>query len=164
MATLYPVAGCRYYIGGAKVPQTAPFTAADFTAETWVEIGGWTQMGGIGDAAQLITTDVINEGRTKKSKGTRNAGSMQNVFNTDPLDAGQIAAIAAEATINNYAFKLELNDKPAAGPSPTNSMRYFIGLVTQANESGGGANTIQSFNLTVEINSNIVRVAAGPGT
>lgn len=163
MATLYPVAGCKIFIGGPKVPQTADFVEADFTAETWVEIGGWTQMGAIGDSAQVITSDVINEGRTKKLKGTRNAGSMQNVFNADPADAGQVDVTEAEATANNYAFKIELNDEPAAGPAPEPSKRYFIALVMSAQEQGGGANTPRSLNVGVEINSNIVYVPAETG-
>ncbi|MGH9916723.1 MAG: hypothetical protein ACRD63_15715, partial [Pyrinomonadaceae bacterium] len=60
----------------------------------------------------------------------------------------------------NYPFKIELNDKPAVGAAPKNSLRYFMGLVTSAQEAGGAANTVQSLNSTVEINSNIVKVAA----
>ena len=163
MAALYPVAGCKISIGGPMTPQSDPFVAADFTGETWVPIGGWTTMGGFGDTAQLITSDVIDEGRTKKLKGTRNAGSMANVFNNDPLDEGQIALAAAEETLLNYAFKVELNDNDG-GTGATNSIRYFIGLVMSAADAGGGANTPQSFNATVEINSNVVKVPAVAGT
>lgn len=160
---LYPVNGCKIFIGGAKEDQTADFVAGDFTSETWVQIGAWTQMGSFGDAANLITSDRISESRTKKAKGTRNAGSMQNTFDSVPTDLGQLALIAAEKTLNNYAFKVELNDKPVTGVAPTNSLRYFIGLVMSANEQGGGANTPQTMNASIEINSNIVRVAATTG-
>jgi hypothetical protein len=34
----------------------------------------------------------------------------------------------------------------------------------QAQEAGGGANTVQTLNATVEINSNIATTAATPGT
>ena len=44
-----------------------------------------------------------------------------------PLDAGQRQLIAAEATNDNYAFKIELPDGP---PTPgTNTFQYFRGLV-----------------------------------
>ena len=160
MATLYPVAGSRIYIGPAMELPDDDVLATDFDAITWTEIKNWTSMGDFGDTAAQITTQLIDRGRDVKQKGTRNAGSMQNVFANAPTDPGQLALIAAEKTNQNYPFKIELNDKPAVGASPTNSMRYFIGLVTTAQESGGGANTVRNLNSTVEINSNIVRVAA----
>jgi hypothetical protein len=160
--SLYPVAGCKLYIGGVLSDKATDFVEADFTSQTWVEIDGWEQMGSFGDTAQVITTSLINRGRDVKQKGTRNAGQMQNVFAINAADAGQIALIAAEKTSNNYAFKVELNDKPA-GVGATPSMRYFIGLVTSAQEAGGEANTVQKLNATIEINSNIVPVAATTG-
>lgn len=160
---LYPVAGSKIYIGGAMATQPDDFAAADFSAVTWVEIDGWSQMGAIGDAAQVITSSLINRGRDVKQKGTRNAGSMQNVFAKIDADLGQIAAIAAEKTSNNYAFKIEFDDK-GLGTGAANSMRYFVGLVTSAQEAGGAANTVQNLNMTVEINSNVVSVAATAGT
>ena len=159
---LYPVAGCKIYIGSAVEEKSADWVEADFAAQTWVRISKWTQMGGIGDAASLITSDIIDEERTKKAKGTRNSGSMQNVFNVDDLDPGQIALIAAEKTNDNFAFKIELNDAPVVGASPKPSQRLFIGLVMSQAEAGGGANTVQGVNATIEINSNIVRKAASP--
>ena len=156
MADLFPVAGCKIYIGGVLASKATDFIESDFSGESWVEIDGWSQMGGIGDAAQLITTALINRDRDLKQKGTRNAGSMENVFAILPTDAGQIALRAAETTKNNYAIRIDLND--ASGGAP--SKRYFIGLVMNAREVGGEANVIQNLNATIEINSNIVRVAA----
>lgn len=161
--SLYPVAGCKIYIGSVLADKAADFTASDFSAVTWTAIDGWEQMGSIGDTAQTITTSLINRNRDVKQKGTRNAGQMQNVFSVMAADAGQIALIAAEKTSNNYAFKVELNDKPSSGTAPASSQRLFIGLVTSAQEAGGEANTIQKLNSTIEINSNIVPVAATTG-
>lgn len=159
---LYPVSGCKIFIGEDPMDeQSADFVAADFTAVVWTEIAKWTQMGPFGDTAQLITTDLISEGRTKKQKGTRNAGSMQNVFAVDNLDEGQIALLAAEKTFWNYPIKVELNDKP--DPAGTNSLRFFIALIMQAQDAGGGANTIQTLNAMFEINSNVVHVEAVAG-
>ncbi|MBZ9600754.1 hypothetical protein [Phyllobacterium chamaecytisi] len=160
MATLYPVAGCKIYIGPAMDLEDGDMVAADFTSVVWTEVKKWTSMGAYGDAAALITTQVISEARDVKQKGTRNAGQMQNVFAVAATDPGQIALIAAEKTNLNYPIKVELNDKPAVGASPKNSMRYFMALVTSAQEAGGAANTVQSLNSTFEINSNIVPVAA----
>lgn len=155
---LYPVAGCKFYIGGVLADKNSDFVSGDFSAQTWVEVDGWSQSGAIGDTAQLITTSLINRGRDAKQKGTSNAGSMQNVFAQNATDAGQVALIAASLPTNknNYAFRVDLND--AVGGSP--SQRFFIGLVMSAEEANGAANTIRNLNSTIEINSNIVRVAA----
>lgn len=161
--SLYPVAGCKLYIGGVLSDKVADFTASDFSSQTWKLIDGWEQMGAIGDTAQLITTPLINRGRDIKQKGSRNAGSMANVFGIVATDEGQLALIAAEKTSDNYAFKIEMNDKPGSGEAPAASQRLFIGLVTSAQEAGGEANTIRKLNATIEINSNIVAVAATTG-
>lgn len=161
---LYPVAGCKFYISTVPFAEkSTDVVAADFTSVQWTEVKKWTSMGPYGDSAQLITTDLIGEGRTKKMKGTKNAGSMANTFAVDTSDAGQIAMVAASKVLDNYAFKIELNDKTGT-TGGTNSLREFYGLVMQAQEAGGGANTVQTLNATVEINSNIVSVAMVPGT
>lgn len=161
---LYPVAGSKIYIGGTKATQTADFTSSDFSAVSWTAIDGWETMGAMGDTAQILTSSMINRDRDVKQKGTRNAGSMQNVFSIIGADAGQLALIAAEKTKNNYAFKIEFDDAATspASPTPTPTTRYFVGLVTSAQEAGGSANTIRKLNSTVEINSNIVTVAPNP--
>lgn len=158
MADLFPVAGARFYIGGAKASQATDFVEADFSGETWVEVDGWETAGTVGDAAELITTQLINRGRDLKQKGTRNAGSMENNFAVLPTDAGQIAMNAAEKTRSNYAFRIVYDDVPDGGT--TGTTQYFVGLVLTWNDTGGAANTIRMKAGTVEINSNVVNVAA----
>ena len=158
MADLYPVAGAKLYIGGATATQAANFVAGDFVSETWTEVDGWETCGGYGDAAQLITTQLINRGRDTKQKGTRNAGSMQNMFAEIPGDTGQAAMKTAEASTSNYAFRIVYDDIPAGGSVGTT--HYFVGLVTSWNNQGGAANTVRMRQGTIEINSNIVEVAA----
>lgn len=155
---LYPVAGCRIYIGGVLSDKNSDFVASDFSTQVWTEIDGYSTMGTIGDTGALITTALINRGRDAKQKGTSNAGSMDNEFVSILTDAGQVALLAAAAASNknNYAFRVDLND--AVGGAP--SKRYFIALVMNAEESGGGANTMRMVKSKFEINSNIVRVAA----
>ena len=162
--SLSAVAGQKIYIGGVLDDQADDFVASDFTGQSWTEIDGWTQCGAAGDTAQLITSSLINRGRDVKQKGTKNAGSMQNVFAIIPGDAGQTALIAASNTNKNYAFRIDNNDAALspASPVPQPSKRYFVGLVMTAEEAGGSANTVQNLNATIEINSNIVKVAANP--
>lgn len=162
MSNLFPVAGCRMYIGNAPMDtQATDFVAADFNSVTWIEIDGLSQIGALGDAGALITTALINRGRDFKQKGTANAGDMQCVFAQIDADAGQDAVLAAgdAANKNNYPFRLLLND-PTGSPA-TASKRMFVGLVTTAQEAFGEANTIRNLNVTIAINSNIVRVDAG---
>lgn len=159
MAKMYPVAGSKIYIGNAPIAdQDDDFVEADFSGVTWTEIKGWVTMGAHGDAATLVTSDQIGNSRTKKAKGTRNAGSMENVFDVVADDPGQLALIAAEKTDDNYPFRIVYNDAPAGGGTP--SEHKFIGLVMSANRAGGGANDPRRMNATIEINSNLVFTAA----
>ncbi len=153
--SLNAVAGQKLFIGGQLDDKATDFVASDFAGQSWVEVDGWETCGSAGDTAALISTDLINRGRTIKQKGTKNAGQMQNVFAIVPGDAGQTALIAASTTNKNYAFRIDNNDGVV-----TPSKRYFVALVMNAEEVGGSANTIQKLNATVEINSNIVKVAA----
>ncbi|MCK9513521.1 MAG: hypothetical protein M0R28_20165 [Pigmentiphaga sp.] len=106
MAQLYPVAGSKIFIGQRVAPKGV-VTIADFTGQSWTEIGGWASAGAIGDTQEVITQNLINEGRTRKMKGTRNGGAMENQFVPDATDAGQIAFRAAIDDCNPYAFKIE---------------------------------------------------------
>lgn len=164
MVDLLAVAGSKIYIGGVKASQAANFVAGDFSGESWTEIDGWTQMGVIGDAAQVITSSLINRGRDVKQKGTKNAGSMQNTFAVIGDDTGQAALLAALGTSDNYAFKLLFDDAATspASPAPVGTIKYFVGLVISAQEAGGAANTVRTMNTTIEINSNVVTVAPNP--
>ncbi len=114
MASLYPVAGSKFYIGPAvtSVPDDADIDATDFASVPWTEIKGWQTMGSVGDSATLISEDIINSGRTLKAKGTKNAGSMQNNFIILPDDAGQLALIAASQSAYNYPFRIVFDDAP----------------------------------------------------
>jgi len=164
MAKMYPVAGCKFFIGNAAIAdQDDAFDAADFTSVTWTEVKGWVQMGAVGDAAALVTSDQIGSARTKKAKGTRNAGSMENVFDVVADDTGQLAMIAAEQTDDNYPFRITYNDAPLTGSAPTPSESLFIGIVMSQARQGGGANDPRRRNFNIEINSNIVPVAAATG-
>jgi hypothetical protein len=161
-ARLFATAGSKLYIGPAKAFTGTDFTVSDFPstgagAITWTEIGGTTNLGATGDTAELITTTHINDSRVRKAKGTRNAGSMTVVCDLSYDDPGQLALIAAEKTRDTYAFKLVFNDAPAGG---TPSARYFTALVMGTSEELNEANSVAKFNTTLELDSNIVRVAA----
>lgn len=159
MSKTFATAGSKLDIGDAKAFTGTDFVATDFTTgtPTWTEIGGTTNLGSAGDTSELITSNHITEARTRKLKGTRNAGSMTVAMDLDYSDAGQLALIAAEKTKETYAFRVTFNDAPAGG---TPSIRYFVALVMSAQEQWDEANSVMKLNATLEIDSNIVRVAA----
>lgn len=159
MAGIFATAGAKLYIGGPLAAKTTDFVLADFNGQSWVQVSWMENIGAFGDEAASITFDAIEQQRTQKLKGTRNAGDLALVCGIDYEDAGQNALRAAEATSNNYAFKVEFNDEPAGGV-PSN--RYFIGLVMSVREQLDTANNVMKLNTTIGINSNVVRVNATP--
>jgi len=162
MSHLFATAGAQLFIGPAKTFAGIDLTASDFTdgSPVFTEIQGTTNLGTFGDTSELITSNQIAVARTRKLKGTRNAGSMQVVCDLDYADPGQLAAIAAEKTNDTYAFKLQFKDAPSGG---TPSIRYFTALVMSASEQLDEANNSMKLNLTLEVDSNIVRVPASAG-
>jgi hypothetical protein len=155
--TIFATNGSRTYIGGTISVPSIDLTLSDFTGQTWVEIGETENLGTFGDTAAEITFDSINSNRTRRLKGTRNAGNMELVCGIDYADAGQLALIAAEKTIHDYAFKVVFNDAPPGG---TPSQRLFAAKVASAAEALDAANSVMKLNGTLWINSNVVRVAA----
>ena len=99
--------------------------------------------------------------RILRAKGAVDAGSIEIVAAFDYSDAGQLAILEAlSAEDGDYAFKIVFADAPSGG---TPSVRYFLAIVTSANEVLDAADNIQRLRITLWINSEIVRVAAaGP--
>jgi hypothetical protein len=155
---MFPVAGKKLYIGNTVMAdQDDDWDSTDFSTQTWTEIKGWVTQGQIGNTRQLVTSDQINAAYTKKLKGTGNSGSMQNTFDILPGDAGQAALLAAIASDDNYAFKIEW---PLLTGQSTPNTRLFVALAMSDQEQGGGPNTPDRFQSTLEIQNNVVRVAS----
>lgn len=154
---LYATNGAKLFIGAAIAQQSDDFELTDFSGQTWLEIKELESLGTVGDTSAEISIDIIGEQRTKRLKGTRSAGTMEVVCGLDSADAGQAAAVAAEKTIHDYAFKLVLNDAPAGG---TPSERYFIAMVAAAPEAFDAANNVMKQQLSLWVNSNVVKVNA----
>lgn len=155
--TIYATNGAKLYIGGALAAKSADFVEADFTSQTWVEIGEVEALGTVGDTSAEITFDSISANRTRRLKGTRNAGSMEVVMGIDYEDPGQIALIAAEKTIHDYAFRIVMNDAPSGG---TASERLFVAKIGSAAEALETANNVMKLNASLWVNSNVVHVDA----
>lgn len=159
MAGIFATAGSRLYVGQSVAAKTTNWVLADFAGQSWVPVNWMENIGSFGDEATSITFDAIEQARTQKLKGTRNAGDMTVVCGIDYEDAGQNTLRGAETEPNNYAFKVLFNDAPSGG---SGSERYFIGLVMSAREALETANNVMKLNVTIGVNSNIVRVNATP--
>lgn len=155
--TIYATNGARLYIGGAMDTKSTDFVEGDFGSQTWVEIGETENLGTVGDTSSEIAFDSINAQRTRRLKGTRNAGSMDIVCGIDPDDAGQQALHLAEKTPHDYAFRIVLNDAPAGG-SP--SERLFVAKVASVAEAFDTANSVMKLNASLWVNSNVVKIDA----
>lgn len=154
---IFATAGAKLFIGGVLAQKSDDFVEADFSTESWTEIAHLESLGTLGDNANEVTFESIGENRTKRLKGTRNAPPMEVVCGIDYADAGQIALVAAEKEIHDYAFKVEFNDAPSGG---TPSERLFIAKVGSASESLDTANSVMKLNASLWVNSNVVRVDA----
>lgn len=111
--TIFATNGSKIYIGGTITIPAGDMNQASFAGQSWVEIGETENLGTFGDTSAEITFDSINANRTRRLKGTRNAGNLELVCGLDYADAGQLALIAAEKTIHDYAFRVVFNDAPA---------------------------------------------------
>lgn len=147
MPDMVAIAGSTIAIGGVLSAKPTDFVSTDFNGQTWTLIDGWETLGAFGDAAEIIATPLINQGRTVKIKGTNDAGDLECSFVSYPTDPGQIALIAAQKTKSNYAFRIVHSDGVT---------EYFIAMVGSRQRSGGGANDASKRSFTLSINSNIV--------
>jgi len=151
MGDIITASGTRFYIGAAA--SSSIDTVAEFEATSgWVEVGLIESLGEYGDQANEVTFAAIGDSRVRRSKGARDAGMLALVCAHDPLDTGQAAMEAAEATNNNYMFKVVLPDGPA-GYSDT--IQYFRGLVMSKRLNVGTNDNVVRVNYNIGINSEI---------
>lgn len=130
--TIYATNGAKLEIGGAILLTGASLNEASFAGQVWTEIGETENLGTVGDVSAEITFDSISANRTRRLKGTRNAGSMEVVCGLDYGDAGQLALIAAEKTIHDYTFRLTMNDAPPSKIATVTISQASPGVVTWA--------------------------------
>lgn len=160
MSDIPVVAGAKIYISDDPFAlDNDDLVALDFAAVDFTnQIDGWLTMGEIGDTATEISTTLINRKRAIRQKGTYDGGVSEHTFVVVNGDAGQAHLRAAFEDTADYAFKIEYDDIPAGGTTPT--IEYFVGKVMSYRVTGGDANTTRQIRVSVGINSNIVTVEA----
>ncbi len=155
---IYATNGATIFIGGIMANDGHVEEAA-FVGKTWVECKCLENLGTLGDTASELNFESINcdngNGRMYRAKGVRNAGTMELIFALDLANAGQAALMAAEANDqDDYAFRVVLNDAPQGG-SP--SERLFAAKVGGVQEVYDAANNVMKLQVSLWVNSNIVR-------
>jgi hypothetical protein len=151
MGDIITASGTRVYIGAAVT--SVVDSVAEFEGISgWTEIGLIESLGEYGDQSNDVTFAAIGDSRVRHAKGARDAGMLQITCAHDPLDTGQAAVEAAEATNNNYAFKIVLPDGPA-GYSDT--IQYFRGLVMSKRLNVGSNDNVVRVQYNVGVNSEI---------
>lgn len=123
--------GAKLYIGPA---QATDATQTEYEALTWVEIKDIASIGEFGTEETMNVFSPL-DGVNGKYKGNIDAGNPSVEYAYVYDDAGQVALRAAGDTNLAYAFKIELNDAPAANMSKT--IFYSRGLVKAPKQKGG---------------------------
>jgi hypothetical protein len=152
--------GWKLHVG--PVLPSGTDTDVEYAALAYVEIGEVNNLSEIGDESASVTASAIGDERTRTLKGARTAAVQNLVVNREPLDAGQIALVAAEKAKYTYAFKLVAADAP--DEDHTDSVFYYGALVMSARTqlNGNDAVTMRAFNLAIQ--TEILEVEAAPVT
>lgn len=144
--------GSKFYIGGPGKPANL----AAFEAESYIEVGEIEDLGQVGDESSEVTFVTLADGRVRKFKGPRDAGTQAIVCGATSSDEGQVAMIAAEGTPLDYAFKYELNDQLTISGTPT--IGYYYGKVMGKRRNIGVATNVVRYNFNVGVNSAPIEV------
>lgn len=146
--------GTRVYIGAAL--NEANRTPSAYVSLTWTEIGGVETVSEFGDDGAVISHTPLATGRTRQRKGAVNPGNITFGCADDPLDAGQIAAIAAGATTRLYPIKVVAAD--GADSNDTDSIVYFGARVLSAKVNRGSSSAVNMRNIVCAIDTTIYEI------
>ena len=147
-------AGAKLFIGGPNSDRNS--ILADYQADSYIQIGEVEDLGEFGDESEAINFTSLEDSRTRKFKGPRDAGTIAVVVGDDMTDEGQVAAEAAEASPLDYNFYVELNNAISLGG--TGSRHYFIGKVMSKRRNVGNVSNVVRRTFNVGINSAITDV------
>lgn len=150
--TINAAGGSRLFLGTTVAATSIP----EFEADTYTEVGEVEDLGEFGDESAEITFTSLKDARVRKLKGPKNAGTIAVVCGDDPLDTGQDAMIAAEASSLDFNFRVELNDPVTLSGTP--SVSYFRGKVMSKRLNVGNVSNVVRRTFNVGINSQIYEV------
>lgn len=104
---LFTISGTKIFIGEGPVNSKADVEPSDFAGVSWTEIKGLYNLGELGGDQAINEFELIGEEWMRKTKGTRNGGTMTNQFVPMALDPGQIKFKEAIESCRPYQFKIE---------------------------------------------------------
>jgi len=152
--TVNAAGGARYFLGTTDLATTVD----QFAADSYVEVGEIEDLGQVGDEASVITFTSLQDGRVRKFKGPRDAGTMTIVCGDDTSDEGQAAMVAAQETKFDFNMKVILNDAITLDGTPT--ILYFYGKVMGDRRNIGNVSNIVKMTFNIGVNSPILVVPA----
>ena len=148
MSNVFTSAGTTLGIS-AVLPAT--YNAAGFALLSFTDIGEITDMGEFGREYALVTHNPLGDRRTVKRKGSYNDGALTMSLGRVPSDAGQTLLRTACNDDDSYAFVVTLQD---------GTKQYFSGQVMSYTTSVGSVDQITGASVMVEIDNDIIEVAA----
>lgn len=140
-------AGTTIAIGPAPIT----YDQAGFDAVVVDLIGEVTDAGEYGKVYNLVTHNPLADRKRVKKKGSYNNGSIALQLAIDEDDAGQIAALAASESDDSYTIKVTKQN---------GAIDYFTAQVMSFVDSIGGVDNIESGTIQLEIDNDIIKVAA----
>lgn len=137
---------------GICAASPATETQAGYEALDFTDIGQVEKIGAIGAVFAKVEFQPLN-GPKQKHKGSRDNGALSPTLAHDDSDAGQsvLRTAADDKTSKLYSFEVIY---------PTGAKRYFGGRVFGYPENTEGADSIITAAPTIEICTDIVKVAA----
>jgi len=156
-AEVFATTGTRIFIG-PQVAGTLALEDDEGLSASFTEIDPVESIGKFGDEAQEIKFTSLKDGRVRKTKGPRDAGSMTLVCGWSATDLGQIALIAAQETNNKFAFKVVFPDAPT--DSGTDTIVYFRALVSSDPYNAGTGGDVLRREFSVSIDSELYEILA----
>jgi len=131
---LTPTAGSTLAVS-ASAPAT--FDASGYGALTFTDVGGFDDLGTIGDGYEMQSFDSIVDGRIP-FRGIQDGGSFELNMADDPTDAGQIIMKAAfDAGKGTAAEKISVEIT-----APNGAIQYAQVIVGSWRKNYGGANDV----------------------
>lgn len=147
--------GGKLYVSNAAVASSID-TQGEYEALTWVEVNEIETLGEFGDESNVVNFAALSDARTRKQKGTRDAGLLQLVVGHDPRDAGQVKLLEAERSKFKWAFKIVNPDAETAAYS--DSIYYFRALVTSRRLNMGGNDNVVRRAYNVALDSEVLEI------
>lgn len=161
--TVNTAGGTRVFIGSTNIPENMEdiddaAAILLFQADSYIEINEVENLGAFGDESSSVTFASLKDGRTRKYKGTRDAGDAELVVGKDDEDEGQQALLAAERTKFDYNIMVINNDAETLGGN--GSVDFFYAKIMSSRKTVGDVNNVVRRNFTLGINSRTVTVPA----